>query len=250
MRIPLSQSSSQKGKVNLKPEEINLLVLQQGVRVKIYKTTFCPNVKSIDGAEHEIDCPLCLGNGFIDLKPVQAIAFIQSQSLEKVHEVNGYWDGNAVSATLEKGISLQYFTLVELLDFSEMFIERIKRQAGSLDRLKYTAECVNILVDSDGTEYHSGKDYSLSEYGDIKWKANRGPKTDQVYSINYDAAIQFRAVQALHVARFGQIKSKEGFIEMQKLNEQWMLQKEYLVERKDKLGKPLEPNQIRDVGEE
>lgn len=248
-KLPFNQAPSQRGKVNLRPDDLNNLVLQQGVRVRVYKTTFCPNVKSIDGAEHEIDCPLCLGNGFIDKNPIECIAFIQSQGLEKIHEVNGYWDGNSVSATFERGISLQYFTLVELVDFTEMFIERIKRQAGDTDRLKYSAKCVHLLVDSTGVEYHQGRDFTLGEYGDIKWKVGKGPSIDTVYSINYDAAIQFRAIQAMHVARFGQIQRNDG-VEMLKLNEQWMLQKEFLVERKDKLGAPLPPNQIRDFGEE
>lgn len=247
--IPISQAASQKGKVNLTPEAINLLVQQQGVRVRVYRTTFCPNVKSIDGGEHEIDCPLCFGNGFLDRKPIEALAFIQSQSLEKLHEANGYWDGNSVSATLQLGISLQYFTLVELCDFEEVFIERIKRQAGDSDRLKYRASCINLLADSTGKEYFAGVDFDLSEEGDVKWKAGKGPQMDAIYSINYEAAIQFRAVQAMHVARFAQVRNK-GVVQMIKLNEQWMLQKEYLVERTDKLGRPLSPNQIRDVGEE
>lgn len=249
-KLPHSQAPDQTGKVNLRPDDIEKLVQQQGVRVKVYRTAFCPNVKSIDGAEHEIDCKVCHGNNFVDRKPIETIGFIQSQGLEKIHEVNGFWDGNTVSITLSRGISLQYFTLVELMDFSEMFFERVKRQGGQIDRLKYTAECVHLLMDSDGKEYYKDVDYELTaDTGDIKWKPNKGPDLDKIYSINYDAAIQFRAIQAIHVARFGQINGKGG-VEFMKLNEQWQLQKEYLVERKDSFGEPIEKNQIRDFGEE
>lgn len=249
-KVPFSKAPSQKGKVNLQPEQIEALVQQQGVRIRVYRTAFCPNVKSIDSGEHEIDCKVCNGNNFVDRKPIETIGFIQSQGLEKIHEVNGFWDGNTVSITLSQGISLQYFTLVELMDFTEMFFERVKRQGGSIDRLKYSAECVHLLIDSDGKEYYKDVDFELTaDTGDIKWKPNRGPSLDQIYSVNYDAAIQFRAIQAMHVARFGQITGKDG-VEFRKLNEQWQMQKEYLVERTNHLGQPLPKNQIRDHGEE
>ena len=249
-KIPFSQAPSQKGKVNLRAEDIERLVQQQGQRVRVYRTTFCPNVKSIDSGEHEIDCKLCHGNAFVDRKPLETIAFIQSQGLEKVHEINGFWDGNSVSITFSQGISLQYFTLIELMDHSETFFERIKRQGGNTDRLKYSAECVHICLDSDGKEYFNGVDFDLTpDTGDIKWKPNKGPSLDAIYSISYDAAIQFRAVQAMHVSRFGQIQVQDG-VEFRRLNEQWMCQKEYLVERKNSLGEALQKNQIRDYGEE
>jgi hypothetical protein len=237
------------GKVNLNAKSFDDLVTQQGVRIKVYRTSFCPNVKSIDGAEHEIDCPLCGNNGFIDRKPLESIALIQSQNLEKVHKVQGYWDGNSISATFIQGIELQYFTLVELCDFTDIFIERIKRQAGDVDRLKYSCKRVNMLIDSSGIDYYEGIEFNLNENGDIVWKANKAPIVDTIYSVHYEAAIQFRAVQALHVNRFGQI-SKGDKTTFKKLNEQWMLQKEFLVERKDSLGEALAPNQIRDFGEE
>lgn len=243
--LPGDQS---KARVNLKVENFDTLVMQQGVRVNVYRTTYCPNVKSIDGAEHEIDCPICNGAGFVDRYCLPTWSFIQTQTLEKGVQPEGLYDGNTVAATMLQGVELQYFTLVELLDFTEVFFERIRKQQGSLDVLRYPATKVNLIVDKKGVEYFEGSDFKLDPNGSILWCEGNGarrPNRGVIYSINYDTQIRFRAIKAMHSNRFAQT-SKNGETQLIKMNEQWMLQKEYLVVRKDIDGKVIKPNKIRD----
>jgi hypothetical protein len=247
--IPVLPGKNVTGKVNLQTEKFDDLIDQQGVRVKVYRTSFCPRVKSIDGAEHEIDCPLCHGEGFVDRYCLETWAFIQTQSLEKIAQPEGMVDGNTVSATFQKGVELQYFTLVELLDFTEIFYERIKRQDGLTDVLKYPAVRINLLMDADGKEYFEGIDFQLDPNGNIRWIANRNPGRGVTYTINYETNIRFRAVRAVHNNRFAQI-SKDGQTHLIKMHEQWMLQKSYLVTRTDLAGQVIQPNKIRDADEE
>jgi len=248
-REPNNRERSQ-GKVNLQTKEFDRLVAQQGVRVQVYRTFFCPNVKSIDGGEHNLTCPLCQGNEFLDVKPLKTLAFIQSQDLEKLHKAQGYWDSNSAAATFLQGVEVQYFTLIELLDHTDIFFQRKKRSRGELDRLKYTATCINALVDSSGASYELGADFDLTEGGDIRWKPNRGPRRDQIYSVHYDALVQFRAMRAMHVNRFAQIEEGPEIVH-RKMNEQWSITKEYLVDRKHAQGDSLNPNLYRDEdGEE
>lgn len=233
------------GKVNLKYQDYDKLIDQQGVRVKVYRTILCPNVKSVDGGEHEIDCALCYGANFVDRLPICTVAFIQGQTLEKHQRPEGMVDGNSISATFKQGIELQYFTLVELLDFSDLFFERVKRSRGQVDVLRYPAVRVNLIVDETGAEFVEGLDFQLDENGSLRWCLNKGPVAGTIYSINYEMKVRFRAVSAQHVNRFAQI-AVPGATKMVKLNEQWMLQKSFLVERKDSKGNPLTPNKIRD----
>lgn len=237
------------GKVNLRPEDFDKLVDLQGVRVKVFRTSFCPNVKSIDGAEHEIDCELCHGSQFIDKYCLESWAFIQNQALEKQHNPEGLYDGNSVAATFKQGVELQYFTLVELLDHSEQFYERVKRQQGKTDVLRYPGLRVNLLVDSKGKEYVEGSDFIVDANGNITWCDDRGPIRGRIYTINYETKIRFRAIKAMHSNRFAQI-ARAGQTIMVKMNEQWVLQKEYLVVRKDAAGKVLKKNKIRDSDED
>lgn len=233
------------GRVDLDPAQFEKLLEEKGVRVKVFRTTFCPNVKSIDGAEHNIDCELCNGSGWLDVHPLCTIAFIQNQGLEKMPFVEGMVDGNSVAATFPAGVELQYFTLVQLMDFTEPFFQRIKRQEGDVDVLKYKACNVNVLIDSRGKEYYQENDFTLDPNGSIRWKENKGPNPGDIYSVHYESAVQFRAVKAMHTNRFTQVFSKaEGAALHVKLPEQWLLQKEFLVKRQDALGNEILPNRI------
>lgn len=250
VQIPKADSASRKGIVNLRPEEFDRLIKAQGVRVNVYRTLLCPNLKSIDGGEHEIDCKVCRGNSFIDVKPITTWAFIQNQDLEKVHVAEGDWDSNAVSASFLSGIELQYFTLVELCDYTDIFYEVVKRQRGNVDVLKYRACTVHVIIDATGKEYLAQTDWDLDPNGSIRWLPNRGPETGVLYSVHYEFKAQFRAIKAMHVNRFIQAGLKSQNITFVKAPEQWLLQREYFVKRKDRKGNALDPNLIRDPDEE
>jgi len=236
-------------RVDLDPEKFNKLLKQKGIRVKVYRTMYCPNVKSIDGAEHEADCDMCMGSGYIDLRPIGTLAFLQNQNSESTQLPEGWHDGNSVYMTFPRGIELQYFTLVELVDFTDIFFQRISRSNGNIDRLKYNCQRVNVLLDQDGKEYFQGNDFKLSEMGDIVWKDGRGPAPETIYSVHYEYPPRFRATTAMHVNRFSQFK-KEGKVQHIKFQEQWMLTKEFLVLRRDKDGHELLPNAIPNYSEE
>lgn len=241
--LPKPPAKGGQPRVDIDAGRFDALIKSKGVRVKVFRTSFCPNVKSIDGAEHEIDCTLCNGSGFIDARCIETVAFFQNQSLEKTPMAEGFVDGNSVLATFLIGIELQYFTKVELLDFTEIFYQRIKRSRGDIDTLKYSARRVNFLMDQNGKEYFEGNDFSLDPNGNIRWKANKGPDPETIYTIHYEAAVQFRAVRAMHVNRFTQNPTQDG-IKQLKLQEQWLLQKEFLVKRRDQDGNEMLPNLI------
>jgi hypothetical protein len=232
-------------RVDLSPADFDNLLDQKGVRVNVFRTMFCPNVKSIDGAEHNINCTICNGSGFLDARPICTRAFIQNQALEKLPFVEGMVDGNSVAATFPVGVELQYFTLVTLTDFTEPYFQRVKRQEGSLDVLKYQACRVHLCIDENGKEYFQDSDFALDVNGSVVWKVNKGPDTDIIYSIHYESAVQFRATRAMHSNRFTQVLNQvSGQATFVKLPEQWLLTKEFLVKRVDKDNNEILPNKI------
>ena len=238
------------GKVSLDPSKFDNLINNQGVKVKVYRSSYCPRVKSIDGAEHDIECPLCRGMGFIDRYPLDTFAVIQEQNLEKSHFAEGFYDGNTVQATFPRGVELQYFTLVELVDFTDLFFERVRRQNGVTDNLRYKALRVNMLVDASGAEYYEGSDFRLDVNGSISWDPNgRQPGRGVIYTINYEMSVRYRAIKAGHVSRFAQVTTA-NVTDMVKMPEMWTLQKSFLVERKDLEGHPITPNKIREADSE
>lgn len=226
-------------RVDLNPFDFDSLIKQKGVKVKVYRTTFCPRVKSVDGAEHEIDCELCNGSGFIDLEPICTDAFIQNQDLEKIPQVEGLVDGNSVAMTFPSGIELQYFTRIDLVDYTDIFFQRLLRGENQADVLKYKACRINLVVDYDGVRYHQGLDFDINVDGNISWKVGLGPAEGKIYSIHYETHVQFRAVRAMHVNRFSQYK-RNNEVEFVKYPEQWVCTKEFLVKRRNLAGDELE----------
>jgi hypothetical protein len=221
------------GRVDLDPRKFDKVLLQKGVNIRVYRSFWCPNVKSIDGGEHEIDCPMCNGSGYIDVDPIDTVAFIQNQDVEKNSNAMGYYDGNTVMITFPTGVELQYFARIDLLDYTENYYQRVLRATGSLvDVLKYKAMRVHSVIDKNAVRYHQGVDFNLDGNGSIVWVSGKAPADSVIYSVYYEMNIQYRAVKAAHVARFTPWRTN-GLIEYAKLPEQWMCQKEFLLRRKD-----------------
>jgi hypothetical protein len=224
--------SAPRQRVDLDPRKFNTLIEQKGIRVCVYRSMYCPNVKSADGAEHEIDCPLCNGSGYVDSDPIEVKAVIQNQALERLVTEGGDWDGNTVLMTFPTGIELQYYTLVVLKDFTDLYFQRVLRNpSGNTDILKYKACRVNIIMDSSGAKYYQQIDFNLDQNGNIKW-LTRKPANNTIYSIHYETHVQFRAVKAVHVSRFTQYKSQDG-VQHLKYPEEWMCVKEFLLRNRD-----------------
>lgn len=166
----LRDETNSRERIDLNPEAFDRLLGQKGVVAKVYRTTYCPKVKSVDGAEHEIDCTICNGSGFLDLDPICVNVFIQTQELNKMPNVEGFVDGNTVLMTFQIGVEMQYFTRIELEDFAMIFPQRVLRAPGKLtDVLKYKAWRVNVLVDYFNKRYFQDVDFALDINGNIKW---------------------------------------------------------------------------------
>lgn len=233
----------------LDPDRFDSLIKAQGMRVRVYRSVLCPRIKSIDSAEHEIDCSLCNGNNYVDFDPIDTYAFIQAQTFSAAHLVEGEYDANVIAATFVTGIELTYYTLVEICDQTGIFEQPVKRSPGQTDVLKYKACKVNVVLDQFGKQYLQGSDFVLDANGSLFWQAGRGPATGTIYSIHYECPIQFRATKAMHVHRFVQmpVTATAGEVAFRKAPAQWMLQRAFLVKRKDRLtGAPMPLNPIND----
>lgn len=218
------------------------MISDQGVRVKVYKTTICPNVKSI-GGPHNADCTVCYNEGFVDIDPTEVVAYIASQMLNKMMLVEGYTDNQTVNATFQSGTELQYGTRVDLVDFTGVYYELVQKQEGNVDRLKYAAHTVNYIIDQNNVRYYVGHNFDVNENGDLEWIKDP-PAIGVIYSIHYNTTISYRALKAMHVNRYGNESFKKEFKEPVKLPELWVLKRRYLLTRADIDGLPLNPNEI------
>ena len=244
VKIPKPKAVANLRFADLSPDEFDGLILSQGIQVNIFTTSFCPNVKSVDGAEHQIDCSLCNGEGFLDVNPYKTVALFTSNELKKLQFQEGYIDGSEATISLLSGVELQYFYLIELLDFTNPFFQRIKRSKSKIDVLKYNAVSVNFIVDSDGKEYFEDNDFYINSNGNVRWRDDKSPAEDKIYTINYQMPIRFRTIQSMNVNRFGRHQKGLDHIKIVKLNERWIIQKEYLIDKKDHKGSMLDKNLV------
>lgn len=242
---------------NIDYKDLNSFIWDQGIRVRVYKTLFCPRVHSIDGAEHDISCTICNGSGFVDVDPIETIAAIQNQIRE--HNINPEsigtaWEEQTAYMTFLSGIELSYYARLELIDYTNIYKQLVQRQVGTnVDRLQFKAVSVDYLIDYDGVIYIPGNDFVVDRNGSIEWIISIGakkPADKKVYSVHYNTLVAYRAITAMHCDRFGSDGIKKDHMEIILFPEQWKIKKLYLFHVSDsESGEKLNPNKLWSPGE-
>lgn len=254
---------------------LNQLVEDLGIRVRIWKATTCPNMKSIESFDHDPNCPIC-NNNMIDFDCYESIATFQQQDLNEQFKVHGTFSIDEVIATFKIGVSLQTFAKIEVLDFAENFYELIQRRQVSVDPkslidvLKYPAcsvDAVFVVRNNTAIRFYEGADFELDVNGSIRWLGANRPNDKEIYSVYYKYHPVFRAVKAVHRDRFSQYNVlrdlKNSSIPESayktldnktyvKLPETWILKRDYLLDRKDETQvqpTKLQPNDYYDPNE-
>jgi hypothetical protein len=247
----------------ISPDRLDQLIKDLGVRVRVFRSTICPNITSLETLDHDINCTVC-NNSMIDFCPQETIALFQQQDLTQQFKVQGTFHLDEIMVTFLAGQTLQHYTRVELLDFAEDFYELVQRQEGTLiDRLKYPACCVSgVFTVESGVkvQYHFGTDFEISVNGDIKWISPHLPADRKIYSVYYKHRPVFRAIKAVHRDRYSQYNLRPEEIAAPhttidgktyvKLQETWILKRDYLLERRDQSGNKLSENTYYNPNEE
>lgn len=237
-------------------------ILDLGVRVRLYKSTVCPNMKSLESMDHDINCQAC-DNNMIDFCPKETVMLIQQQDFKQLFATQGTFSIDEVMATFLSENTLQHYAKVEILDFKEDFFEAVQRQEDTdTDTLKYPAcEILAIFTVEAGVKvrYHAGADFDVDQNGNVKWTGTHVPADRKIYSIYYRYHPAFRAVKAVHRTRFSQYNVRPSDIKAPKktvgdrtyvsLPECWILKRDYLVDRKDADGNPIPANAHYDPNE-
>ena len=251
---------------------LDQLVEDLGVRVRVWKSATCPNMTSIESFDHDPNCPVC-SNNMIDFDCFETIAMFQQQDLNEQFKVHGTFSIDEALVTFKAGVSLQTFAKVEILDFKEEFYELIQKQDNmttNVDKLKYPACEVTAIFsvrNNQKERFHQGVDFDLDTNGSIVWKGSHIPNDREIYTIYYKYHPVYRVTKAVHRDRFSQfnnlrelnaskipasaIRTVNGrtFV---KLPEEWILRRDYLLDRKDKTqANPtkLQPNESYDPNE-
>lgn len=243
-------------------DRLDQTIKDLGVRVRIYRSTLCPNMTSLESLDHHLNCDVC-SNNFIDFDCFESIAMFQQQELTEQFKIQGTFSLDEVFLTFLSGITLQTFTKIELLDFKEDFYELIQRQEGtSKDKLKYRAcEVQGIFTVNNGNleRYYQGADFKIDKDGNIDWTGTHKPSDKQVYTIYYRYYPIYRLTKGVHRDRFSQYNLRPDKIKAPKtkvkdntyikLPETWIAQRDYFLDRKDTEGNEIPDNEYYDPNE-
>lgn len=245
-------------------DRLDQLIKDLGVRVRIWKSTVCPNFKSLESLDHNVNCKLC-SNNMIDFDCKETTALFQQQDLVEQFKLQGTFNMDEILVSFLTGVTLHIYTKVELLDFAEDFYEAVQRQEGTdIDVLKYPACDVKglfVAVNSTTSKrFHFGTDFTLDQNGSVKWISANKPLDKQIYSIYYQYHPVYRAIKAVHRDRYSQFNIRADKLEANgakkvngktyvKMPETWILKRDYLLDRKDGQGQAIAANQYYDPSE-
>lgn len=122
--------------------------------------------------------------------------------------------------------------------------QRAQYNPTSTDFLQFPAKCVSQLVDSKGISYEQGKDFTITESGNIKW-LNRNPGIDpetgkgRIYSVRYEYNAFWYIQQLINEIR---ITNQNGPEDPARMPYHAVIQREYVYHNKNR-GDKKETNE-------
>ena len=239
--------------VHFDPDWFNAHVANHGVRVRLEKTTICPNmIGNVDAQHHVPDCPLC-ENGFYHYDPVEFWAVFQQNALIKNWLREGIFDPGQALITfptvLENNVDLYvyYFDRITLLDQKERFYQVINKSHGDMDILRYKALQTMIVIDRSGFRYTEGDQFNIDEFGNIVWVPgkkrpswNEEEGIGEAFSVTYLFRPVYRILNLMHEGRYSQVLVPGGTTSS-RLPQTVLIKKDYYLTKRDLSGMPFKP---------
>lgn len=202
---------------SIRSGSFNQLINNRGIRFIHKKALKCPNVKSADGRGHDPMCTLCDNSGYIYFNDKEIFGTFQSNSLEKLMEIQGVWEeGTAVvSFPTEYADGTQadfvYHDKLIIPDFQVRVYElrEFEFNENLTERLRYPIIDIVTAIsakDSEITEYKKDEHFTI-ENGKIKWISGMEPIYDEitekgaVISYSYLTNPEYNVVRHMHELR-------------------------------------------------
>jgi len=227
-------------------DRLDQVIKDLGVRIRLWKSTIMPNMKSLESMDQDLNDPISKNN-MLDFDCFETVALFQQQQLAETFQIQGTFHIDEILMTFLSGQTLAPLTKIELLDFEEDFYELVTRQEGvTKDNLKYPACTVLAIftydkVNKTTSRYHFGTDFEIDLNGNISWIGTHKPADRQIYSIYYKYHPVYRATKAVHRDRFSQFNLRPAQTQAPKkqidgatyvkLPETWVVKRDFLLER-------------------
>jgi len=171
-------------RVDLKPEQFDLLLQQKGYRVTWEQAMFCSCYSRSGQPNYE--CETCHGLGYVYFNPTETRIAVASIAGNKQQDRIGLNDVGYAYATTKTTDLIGFRDRFTFTDFTTRFSEVIERQPlGISDTLRYPVTSINCVRQLDST-YSLGVDFIVDPDNPrkLKWLTEEVTPGDY-YSILY-----------------------------------------------------------------
>jgi hypothetical protein len=176
----------------------------KGYLITWEKAVLCPNVPGtgLSPRDHVIGCPICDERGFIYVDPISTKMLMQGVRLNQSFYAYGRWDMGNMLVTAEPEFTVDYFDRLTLRNGVGRFTQRLVRQPGTTDKLKYAPLCFNYVgwVDRSSAlvSFSAGVDFGASADGSsVEWSSNQ-PDAGSFYTVSYDYRPRYVVQDLVH----------------------------------------------------
>jgi len=201
------RADAKPGRVDLNLDEVDNLIADQGVRIRIIPSVLCPNRTAIEDTNHALGCDVCKGDEVVDLvdQCFETDALIYSIKLDKQFNPQGVWDVKDAMLTTKAEVRLSYWYKIEVIDHASIYNEVIKKGSGDSDKTRYkipqSCDTPFHLIDKAGVQYLNGTDFRPEDQA-IKWLGSNRPASGTLFSLHYPIIPTYRVLETLHDNRF------------------------------------------------
>ena len=222
------------------------LVEQRGIRFIHRKAAPCPNMTSIDANNHDPDCKICGGNGFLFYTEKEIVGTFISNSLQKNYEAQGIWEIGSAMVSMpyeyEDGTQAEFQQFDQLIipDFTIRLwqLKHYENTPDGTQQLRYPIQKSDYFayVDDSGNmvELVEGTDFSVID-GKIKWLKslpyNASEDLGVVFTANYFAHPVYIVQQHARELRITQEMDAAGNKIAKRMNQQLIVKRDFLANK-------------------
>lgn len=244
--------------VSFDPDKFDELIRTQGVDMVHFRAMPCPvGMIDADDARHPNDHHTNCSNGFIYRPFGRVICSFLSNSKESRQLDLGRMDGSTVTVTFprfyEKEREGAPDVRVQPVPFDRLYLlddkidvptwERFNISDTGIDKLRFPAVTVDIVIDSDGQLYRPGTDFSVID-GKLNWLPGHSPSVDpttkkgRVCSVWYTYRPFWYIQRMVHEVRVSQVENEwTGERQTMRFPQQMILQRELVFENEQRDAK-------------
>lgn len=172
-------------RVEFDVELFDQMIETHGKEMTWERATWCPDFINNDKNQHNINCTICDGSGFVYSDPTPFKAVSQGINLQHVFRAEGRFDLGTQIVTVKSGFAVNIWDKLTYRETVTRYRQTLKRNSVDLiDRPRYDVLRVDRLATPE-TVFEQSRDFVVTDDGKIQWITATPPTDGDIYTIDY-----------------------------------------------------------------